>query len=112
MRIFPIILNNVKYYYNVNENSAMGTKELQTRQKQILRKWIPDAARELFITAGYEGVSMHHIFGEVEYPPTTTCFYFKDKAYLFRCFCNEAFAKRIKQFEALHSVRATFFSIV
>ena len=44
-----------------------------------MRQQILDAARELFITEGYENVSMRKVAGRIEYSPTTIYLHFKNK---------------------------------
>ena len=79
----------------------MGIKERQTRQKEMLRLEILDAARDLFIKDGYENVSMRKIAEKIEYSPTTIYLYFNDKADLFNQLCEETFAKLVKTFAEL-----------
>ena len=67
----------------------MGTKERRAREKEQLRRQIIDAARELFVSEGYENVSMRKIANKIEYSPTTIYLYFKDKADLLDSVCKE-----------------------
>lgn len=69
----------------------MGTRERRVRHKQILREEILDAARELFLTEGYENVSMRRIAERIEYSPTTIYLYFQDKAEILDHLCAETF---------------------
>lgn len=71
----------------------MGTKERRAREKENLRQEILDAARELFVTEGYENVSMRKIAEKIEYSPTTIYLYFKDKTELLFQLCEETFAQ-------------------
>jgi AcrR family transcriptional regulator len=73
----------------------MGVKERRERQKEMLRQDILDAARELFIQEGYQNVSMRKVAEKIEYSPTTIYLYFKDKAELLFCLCEETFAKLV-----------------
>lgn len=63
------------------------------REKEELRGRIIDAARELFVTDGYNNVSMRKIAERIEYSPTTIYLYFEDKAQLLREVCESAFAE-------------------
>ncbi len=45
----------------------MGVKERREREKLDTREKILDAARELFIRDGYEGVSMRKVADLIEY---------------------------------------------
>ena len=72
---------------------VMGVKERREREKTELRELILDAARELFITEGYEGVSMRKVAERIEYSPTSIYLHFADKDELFRELCHEDFAR-------------------
>ena len=67
----------------------MGVKERRAREKEQLRRRILSAARELFVTEGYESVSMRKIADMIEYSPTTIYLYYKDKADLLDSVCKE-----------------------
>ena len=79
----------------------MGSKERREREKESLRQEILDAAREMFVSEGYENVSMRKIAERIEYSPTTIYLYFEDKAAIFESLCDETFAKLIEKQEAL-----------
>ena len=69
----------------------MGTKERREREKDQVRAAILDAARELFVSLGYEGVSMRAIADKIEYSPTVIYNYFKDKDALILELCQSDF---------------------
>jgi AcrR family transcriptional regulator len=71
----------------------VGVKERKARQKTYLRQEILDAASELFVTEGFEHVSMRRIAEKIEYSPTTIYLYFKDKAELLEQVCQDTFAR-------------------
>jgi len=71
----------------------MGVKERREREKLETREKILDAARELFIAEGYDGVSMRKIANRIEYTPTTIYDYFQDKDELFLEICHEDFRR-------------------
>jgi AcrR family transcriptional regulator len=71
----------------------MGVRERKARQKKFLRQEILEAASELFVTEGYEQVSMRRIADRIEYSPTTIYLYFKDKSELLEQVCQEAFSR-------------------
>jgi AcrR family transcriptional regulator len=71
----------------------VGVKERKQRQKENLRREILDAARDLFVTDGFENVTIRKIAERIEYSPTTVYLYFKDKAELLECICEETFAQ-------------------
>jgi AcrR family transcriptional regulator len=71
----------------------MGTKERREREKDQVRAAILDAARELFVAYGYEGVSMRAIAEKIEYSPTVIYNYFKDKDALISELCQSDFGR-------------------
>jgi len=79
----------------------MGVRERREREKDRLRQEILDAARELFVTEGFEHVSMRRIAAEIEYSPTTIYLYFKDKTELFNSICEEAFSRLAARLEKI-----------
>ena len=79
----------------------MGSKQRREREKEELRQDILDAARELFVTEGYENVSMRRVAEKIEYSPTTIYLYFEDKASLLYAICEETFAKLAKRMESI-----------
>ncbi len=79
----------------------MGVKERRAREKELLRRQILSAARELFVNEGYENVSMRKIADRIEYSPTTIYLYFKDKADLLDCVCQETLLSLLNTLEQL-----------
>jgi AcrR family transcriptional regulator len=79
----------------------MGSKQRREREKEALRQDILDAARELFVTEGYENVSMRRVAEKIEYSPTTIYLYFEDKASLLYAICEETFAGLCKRMEVI-----------
>src|SRR5271165_3268169 len=71
----------------------MGVKERREREKVETRDKILDAARELFIAEGYDGVSMRKIADKIEYSPTAIYVHFADKDELFLEICHEDFRR-------------------
>jgi len=71
----------------------MGVKERREREKSETRDKILDAARELFVTEGYEGVSMRRVAEKIEYSPTAIYVYFADKNELFHELTRQDFAR-------------------
>jgi len=78
----------------------MGVVERRERERTELRDKILDAARELFISDGYEGVSMRKVAEKIEYSPTAIYVYFRDKEDLFRELCHEDFGKLAGVFQS------------
>ena len=58
-----------------------------------MRQRILDAARELFISEGYDAVSMRRIAARIEYSPTAIYLHFPDKASILTALCDEMFEK-------------------
>jgi AcrR family transcriptional regulator len=77
----------------------MGVLERRQREKSELREKILDAARELFITEGYDGVSMRKVAEKIEYSPTAIYLHFADKEELFHQLCQEDFAQLAALFQ-------------
>ena len=71
----------------------MGVKERMEREKLETREKILEAARELFVERGFDGVSMRQIANKIEYTPTTIYGHFQDKEELFLEICHQDFAK-------------------
>ena len=71
----------------------MTAARTKNKEKTALREDILDAARELFVSQGYENVSMRKIAERIGYSPTTIYLYFKDKSELLREICETTFAK-------------------
>ena len=71
----------------------MGVKERREREKSETRDKILDAARELFVTEGYEGVSMRKVAEKIEYSPTAIYVHFADKNELFNELCRQDFVR-------------------
>jgi AcrR family transcriptional regulator len=65
--------------------------ERREREKAELRTKILDAARELFVSEGYDAVTMRKVAERIEYSPTAIYLHFKDKDALIRDLCNHDF---------------------
>jgi len=77
----------------------MGVKERRQREKSETRDKILDAARELFVAEGYEGVSMRKVAEMIEYSPTAIYVHFADKEELFRELCHQDYARLAEVFQ-------------
>ena len=78
----------------------MGVKERREREKSETRDKILDAARELFVTEGFEGVSMRKVAEKIEYSPTAIYVHFADKEELFRELCHQDYARLAQVFQS------------
>ena len=78
----------------------MGVKERRERERSETRDLILDAARELFVTEGFEGVSMRKVAEKIEYSPTAIYVHFADKQELFRELCHQDYARLAQVFQS------------
>src|ERR1043166_4167468 len=69
----------------------MGIKERQERDRESVRRGILDAARELFVSEGYQNVSMRKIAERIEYSPAAIYGYFPSKDDIFFALAEEGF---------------------
>ena len=69
----------------------MGPRERREREREEIRGRILDAARELFVSEGFESVTMRRIAEKIEYSPTAIYFHFKDKDALLTELCEHDF---------------------
>lgn len=79
----------------------MGVQERRARERNELRQDILDAARDLFLSEGYEHVSMRKIAQRIEYSPTTIYLHFADKDDLLDSLCAEALGKLVERMEII-----------
>src|SRR3954471_16699292 len=61
----------------------MGIKERQERDREAVRRAILEAARELFVTDGFNNVSIRKIAERIEYSPAAIYGYFPSKDDIF-----------------------------
>jgi AcrR family transcriptional regulator len=69
----------------------MGIKERQERDREAVRRAILDAARELFVTEGFQNVSIRKIAERIEYSPAAIYGYFPSKDDIFFALAEEGF---------------------
>ena len=69
----------------------MGIKERQERDREAVRRAILDAARELFVTEGYQNISIRKIAERIEYSPAAIYGYFPSKDDIFLALAEEGF---------------------
>ncbi|HBL29869.1 MAG TPA: TetR family transcriptional regulator [Acidobacteria bacterium] len=79
----------------------MGIKERREREKAEIREKILEAARELFVSEGYEAVSMRKIADKIEYSPTAIYLHFKDKEAVLRELCESDFYSLAQEFHQI-----------
>ena len=69
----------------------MGVKERHEREREAVSRSILDAARELFVTHGYQEVSIRKIADRIEYSPAAIYSYFPSKDDIFFALAEEGF---------------------
>jgi AcrR family transcriptional regulator len=74
-------------------------KERGEHKKSKIRETILNAARELFVRDGFDGVSMRRIAEKIEYSPAAIYLHFADKEELFRELCYRDFERLSKVFQ-------------
>ena len=77
----------------------MSVKERRERQKGLLRQEILDAARDILVREGYEGLSMRKVAEQIDYSPTAIYLHFKDRDDLVFCVCEDLFAGLVRELE-------------
>src|SRR5262245_30177993 len=83
---------------------SVGTTERRLREREELRQKILDAARELFVTQGYDAVTMRAIAEKIEYSATAIYLHFADKAALLREICRQDFQQLARSFERVAKI--------
>jgi AcrR family transcriptional regulator len=74
-----------------NQRMRAASSERREREKQELRQAILDAARQLFLANGYEGLSLRQVAEQIGYTPTTIYLYFADKDDLLFAVVDQAY---------------------
>jgi AcrR family transcriptional regulator len=69
----------------------MGIKERQERDREAVHRAILDAARDLFVSQGYQNVSIRKIAERIEYSPAAIYGYFPSKDDIFFALAEEGF---------------------
>src|SRR5579864_3399321 len=69
----------------------MGIKERHERDRDAVRRAILDAARELFVSEGFQNVSIRKIAERIEYSPAAIYGYFASKDDIFFALAEEGF---------------------
>ena len=93
----------------------MGLKERQEREREAVTRAILDAARDLFVSHGYQDVSIRKIAERIEYSPAAIYSYFPSKDDIFFALAEEGFrllfasrGPRIERADPLDDVRSMF----
>ena len=69
----------------------MGIRERQERERELVRRAILDAARDLFVSEGYANVSIRKIAERIEYSAAAIYGYFPSKDDIFFALAEEGF---------------------
>lgn len=83
----------------------MGIKERQERDREAVRRAILDAARELFVTEGFQHVSIRKIAERIEYSPAAIYSYFPSKDDIFFALAEEGFRLLGSPADALETLK-------
>jgi AcrR family transcriptional regulator len=96
----------------------MGIKERHGREREAVRRAILDAARDLFVSEGYQNVSIRKIAERIEYSPAALYGYFSSRDDIFFELAEEGFRllscrdavhlEQLKTLEPLARIRAMF----
>ena len=100
----------------------MGIKERQERDREAVGRAILDAARELFVSEGYQTVSIRKIAERIEYSPAAIYGYFPSKDDIFFALAEEGFhllkgpddpgrSARLQALEPLDRIRERFWHL-
>ncbi len=82
----------------------MGIVERRERERVETRQRILDAARELFVEEGFDGVTMRKVAQKIEYSPTAIYVHFRDKEQLFLELCHADFRRLAETFTQLAQI--------
>ncbi len=82
----------------------MGSRERRARQRAETRKMILEAARELFVSVGYEGTTMRAIAERIEYTPTAIYHHFRNKQALLAELCRADLTPLLTAMECIDAV--------
>ena len=77
-----------------------------------MRRLILDAAQQLFLTNGFDKVSIRNIADAIEYSPATIYLYYKDKNELLFALHQRGFVKMVGEFRPLLELTDPFEKIV
>jgi len=80
------------------------TEKNQDRPRPDVREAILEAARELFVELGYEGVSLRKVANKIGYSASTIYLHFADKDALFREVCGQDFGRLAAAFQELVTI--------
>jgi AcrR family transcriptional regulator len=82
----------------------MGINERKKRDAAKMRSRILEAAMKLFVTGGYDNVTMRSIAAEIEYSPGTIYLYFQNKNDIMLQLCYQGFERLLAHQDALEKI--------
>ncbi len=82
----------------------MGIFERRERERSETREKILDAARQLFVSEGFDGVTMRKVAEKIEYSPTAIYVHFHDKEQLFLELCHSDFRRLAESFDQMAQI--------
>jgi AcrR family transcriptional regulator len=85
------VQRDIKLIRKLLKENNLGLKERQGREREAVSRAILDAARELFVTVGYQEVSIRKIADRIEYSPAAIYGYFESKDDIFFALAEEGF---------------------
>lgn len=82
----------------------MGTAERRQRERAGTREMILDAARDMFVSVGYEATTMRAIAERIEYTPTAIYHHFRNKEALLSELCAQDFRALAGAFQRIERI--------
>ena len=79
----------------------MGPRDRRSRERELTKSRILDAAREMFVQDGVEAVTMREIAKRIEYTPTAIYHHFRDKQALIEELCLVDFRGLAQAFQKI-----------
>ncbi len=77
----------------------MGVRERRARQKSLLKQEILDAARDILVREGYDGLSMRKVARKIDYSPTAIYLHFQDRDDLVFSVSEQTFAGLVRELD-------------
>lgn len=93
-------------YYNdvMKESRVMNPSERREKDRELVRKRLLDAAREVFVELGYEGATLRRIAQRAGYTTGAVVHHFRDKESMILTLCEVDFLALGHEFERLKAV--------
>lgn len=83
----------------------MGIQERKERERANMRRLILETANSLFISKGFDNISIRNIAKIIEYSPATIYLYFKDKEEIIFSLRNTFIEDLLKQLEEFSFIK-------